>query len=301
MMRDLRPLLRKAYRALPFKKSVFDCIKLIGTPPKAITKHLYFDGFFDVAMSRGETFRFLAHGTQIDNELYWYGLYGGWERCSQRMWVELCRDSQVIVDIGANDGLYCLAARTVNSRARIIAAEPLDFILVRLKANIEANRFADIDLVETAFSNYTGDAEMFVPIDADYVRSATVNTNLLDRPAEAVKAKAIKVQTFKSYFDQAGLDRLDLVKMDVESHEPEVLEGFGDLLGKHKPTILAEVSYKRVPDLLNEILRPYGYLYFNINENSGMHQQDSLTLSESDNFLICQPEVAKRYGLAGCE
>ncbi len=295
----MKATLKKIYKALPFKKQMFDTLKLVWTPPKTITQHLYFDGFFDVEMDGKDTFRFLAHRTQIDNELYWYGLYGGWEKYSQKLWVRLCRDAEVIVDIGANDGMYSLAARAVNKKAKIIAAEPLDFVLERLKKNFEANGADDIALLEIAFSNYNGEAEMFVPVDADYIRSATVNTNLLDRPPEAIRTESIEVVRFDKYFAESGLERLDLVKMDVESHEPEVLEGFGDLLEKFKPAILAEVSYDRVPGLLNEILKSFGYLYFNIDENKGMTLQKELTLSDSDNFLICQPEFAHKYGFGG--
>ena len=87
------------------------------------------------------------------------------------------------------------------------------------------------------------------------------------------------------------------MKMDVESHEPEALEGFGDLLKKYTPTFLIEVSYDRVPDALNEIFEGLGYLYFNIDEEKGTRLQDTLTKSDSDNFLICQPHIAKSLGL----
>ena len=292
----MKSTLKKIYKALPFKKQLFDALKLVWIPPKRITQHLYFDGFFDVSMEGDESFKFLAHGTQIDNELYWYGLYGGWEKFSQRLWVKLCREAKVIVDIGANDGLYSLAARAVNKDAKIIAAEPLDFVLERLKQNFAENNAEDIELLEIAFSSYTGEAEMFVPVNADYIRSATVNINMLDRPAEAVRSVNITVETFEDYFNRSGLGSVDLVKMDVESHEPEVLEGFGEILSKFKPTLLAEVYYDRTPELLNDILRPLGYLYFNIDEDIGMRQQDELTKSDSENFLICQPEYAKKNG-----
>jgi FkbM family methyltransferase len=293
----MKSTIKKIYKALPFKKQVFDAVKLVWIPPKRITQHLYFDGFFDVKMDGKDTFKFLAHCTQIDNELYWFGLYGGWEKFSQKLWVKLCRDAEFIVDIGANDGMYSLAARTVNKNAKIVSAEPLDFVLARLKQNFAANNVTDIDLQELAFSNYTGSAEMFVPVDADYIRSATVNDNLLDRPPEAIRTESIEVKRFDEFFKESSMKGLDLVKIDVESHEPEVLEGFGDLLGEYKPTLLIEVSYERVPDLLNEILEPHGYLYFNIDEDNGMRQQDKLTLSDSDNFLVCQPEVAKKLEL----
>ena len=294
----MKAALKKVYKALPFKKPVYDTLKVVWTPPKGITQHLYFDGFFDVDMQGDGSFRFLAHCTQIDNEIYWYGLYGGWEKFSQRLWSHLAQDAKYIIDIGANDGLYSLAARAVNPDAHIVCAEPLDFVLERLKRNFAENRANDIDLAELAFSDYTGEAEMFVPANADYIRSATVNTNLLDRPPEAIEEKKIKVQRFDEYFAENKIGGLDLVKMDVESHEPEVLKGFGSLLEEYKPAILAEVSYERVPDLLNEILDPLGYLYFNIDENKGMALQDKLTLSDSDNFLICQPEYAEKHDLS---
>jgi len=293
----MKSTLKKVYKALPLKKPVFDVIKAVSSPPKSLTQHLYFDGFFDVKMDGSDSFRFLAHGTQIDNELYWYGLYGGWEKYSQKLWVKLCRDAHYIVDIGANDGMYSLAARVANKEAKLVCAEPLDFVLERLKLNFAENNVSDIDLQELAFSNYTGSAEMFVPVNADYIRSATVNDNLLDRPPEAIRKVDIEVKRFDEYFAEQDFGGLDLVKIDVESHEPEVLEGFGELLEQYKPTLLIEVSYERVPELLNKILERYGYLYFNIDENNGMRQQDRLTLSDSDNFLICQPEVARKLDL----
>ncbi len=293
----IKSLLKNSYKVYPFKKPTFDILKRFWVPTKNITKHLYFDGFFDVHIERNTNFKFLAHSTQIDNELYWYGLYGGWEKYSQKLWVQLCKDANVILDIGANDGLYSLAARAVNENATIIAAEPLDFVLERFKDNVQANSFDDITVLPYAFSSYKGEAEMFVPKGADYIRSATVNTNLLDRDADKIDKISIKVDTIENYFRENTIEGLDLVKMDVESHEPEVLEGIGDLLGKYKPTFLIEVAYDRVPDLLNQIFESLGYLYFDIDEEKGTKLKETITKSSSDNFLLCQPEIAKKLNL----
>ena len=294
----MKAALKKIYKSLPFKKPVFDLVKKIWLPPQNITQHLYFDGFFDVKMEGDESFRFLAHNTTIDNELYWYGLFDGWEGVSQSLWVELSRDAEVIIDVGANDGLYAIASWTVNKNATIVAVEPLDFVRERLIKNIAENGADDIKMANVAFSDFQGTAEMYVPADADYVSSATVNVNLYERPPEEMRTELIETDRFENYFLESGLEKLDLVKMDVESHEPEVLYGFGDLLGRFKPTILAEVIFDRVPDLLNEILEPHGYLYFNIDEKKGTRLQDRITRSDSFNFLICQPNVAEKLGLS---
>ena len=294
----LKRLLKSIYKITPFKKHFFSFVKLFWLLPKRITKHLYFNGFFNLKIDKGRSFIFLAHSAQIDNELFWYGLYGGWEKYSQRLWIQMCAQGGSILDVGANDGLYSLAARRVNSEARIIAAEPLDFVLRRFYQNIQANEIDDIEVLPIAFSNYIGEARMFVPKGADYIRSATVNDNLFDRPPDKIDTIKIKVNTIKNYFETNGISDLDLVKIDVESHEPEVIEGMGDLLEKHKPSFIIEVSYERVPDLLNKQFEGHGYLFFNINEETeSARRQEKLTLSDSDNFLICQLDVAQKLNL----
>ena len=196
----IKSILKKAYSLYPFKKLTFDLIKILWIPPKDISQHLYFDGFFDIEVNNGEKFKFLAHGTQIDNELYWYGLYGGWEKHSQKLWVKLCEDAEVILDVGANDGLYSLAARVANKQAKIISAEPLDFILDRFKKNVKENSITNIEILPFAFSNYIGDAEMYVPKGTDYIRSATVNDNLLSRPKDKIDVIKVRVDTVKKLF-----------------------------------------------------------------------------------------------------
>ena len=45
------------------------------------------------------------------------------------------------------------------------------------------------------------------------------------------------------------LPRLDFVKMDIEGHEPQALEGFSRLIGRHRPVLLVEFNPRCLVDL----------------------------------------------------
>jgi hypothetical protein len=45
------------------------------------------------------------------------------------------------------------------------------------------------------------------------------------------------------------LPRLDFVKIDIEGHEPQALEGFSRLMGRHRPVLLVEFNPRCLVDL----------------------------------------------------
>ena len=49
-------------------------------------------------------------GLELENELFWAGLEGGWEKTSMSLWIKLVKASVVVLDIGANTGLNALVA-----------------------------------------------------------------------------------------------------------------------------------------------------------------------------------------------
>ena len=55
----------------------------------------------------------------------------------------------VFVDVGASCGLYTLhAARRIGSQGRVLAFEPKPTMVERLRFNIAANGFGNVDIIE---------------------------------------------------------------------------------------------------------------------------------------------------------
>src|SRR5882672_8152624 len=119
-------VLKKIYEVIPGKKILFSLWKYLGAPPEKIFRHLYFKGSFQVEVDESHSFRIYNNGFQIENEMFWGGLYFRYEKTSLRLWAKLSEEAEVIMDVGANTGVYCLTAKAVNIKASVHAFEPVD-------------------------------------------------------------------------------------------------------------------------------------------------------------------------------
>lgn len=290
----MKKLIKKIYNGIPFKKEFFVALKTVWKPKEKIYKHLHFVGVFKVKVDRVKSFKIKHYGFLIENEIFWAGLTNGWEKESIKLWIKLCEKSQIILDIGANTGVYSLIAKAVNPNAKVYAFEPVTRIFNKLKTNISLNNF-DIYPIEKAISNSDGTAVIY-DWPTEHIYTVTVNKNLQssETPVHIVK---IETQKLDSFVKLNQIPKIDLIKIDVETHEPEVLEGFLDNLFQFKPTFLIEILNNEVGEKVNAIMQKADYLYFNIDETSGARQVEKITKRDYDNYLLCNSDVAKEIGL----
>jgi FkbM family methyltransferase len=293
----MKRLLKSVYQAIPFKKNFFLVVKrFIKLSPQAY-QHLHFKGDFKVTIDSQHKFVMRHHGYLVENEIFWGGLYdNAWEASSLKYWTELCKDSSCIIDAGANTGIYSLIAKKINKEATVIAFEPLRGVSTMLQKNIELNDL-DVLCVEKALSNTDGEAMIYDDLNSDHSYAATVNVNL--RPDNSkvggAKIKTIRLETF---IQEQGIKKIDLMKIDVETHEPELLEGFGKYLKQFEPTMLIEILNDDIAIKVQEMIKTIPYLYYNINEAKGARKVGSLSKSDGYNFLICKKDTALKLGLA---
>src|SRR4030095_7251672 len=102
----MKKILTKLYRVIPFKKQGFQFIKLFWIPPHSVYKHLHFTGVIKINADKTSSFKMQHYGTEIENDFFWKGLNGGWEKTSMHYWIQLSHKANVVLDIGANTGVY---------------------------------------------------------------------------------------------------------------------------------------------------------------------------------------------------
>lgn len=131
--------------------------------------------------------------------------------------------SSVVLDIGANFGLYTVvAANVIRHYGRIYAFEgnPQTFDL--LQRSVYANRLLvnpNVILVNALVSNHSGRGQL--NYEPNRVGAATMrDITQLSGHWRSVEAEMVTIDGFLP----AGLS-VDLVKIDVEGHEPFVLKG----------------------------------------------------------------------------
>jgi FkbM family methyltransferase len=285
----VRRVLRSVYAAIPCKRQMFEGLRHLPLPPR-LYRHLHFHGVFSVEVPESKRrFRMAHFGYELENELFWGGLYGNYERESLRVWVALCARARSIVDVGANTGIYSLVAKTVNPDAVVIAFEPVERIYQKLVDNARLNRF-DVRLHRLALSDRSGEAFYFDTM-TEHAYSVAVNRNLLE-PGMAGEKRALQTITLDDFVRQHGVDRIDLMKIDVETHEPEVLEGFRAHLDAFHPDMLIEVLDDDVAARLNGILAGRRYLYYDIDETAGLRRIPAVERSSERNILACSAASA---------
>lgn len=137
----------------------------------------------------------------------------------------------VIFDVGANVGNHSAALRDI--AGHIYAFEPNPALLARLNEMIVRNGVDNITAVGLALSDRAGAGRLSVPAGHSE-RAALKDT------AGAEAAVDVEVTTGDSFIAEAGITRLNLVKIDVEGHEPAVLAGLAATLERLRPIVVFE-------------------------------------------------------------
>ncbi|MBI4945014.1 MAG: FkbM family methyltransferase [Bacteroidetes bacterium] len=291
-------LLSHLYKLFPFKKELFTILKSVWQPPENVYKHLHFKGEIKIQINNTLSFQMQHYGYLIENELFWRGINNGWEKISLALWMELCKTATTIIDIGANTGIYALAAKTMNPQATVYAFEPIKRVYEKLQYNCKLNKM-EIISEPYAISNTDGYADIYDTTE-DHVLSVSLNRNFnADLNIDFVPVR-IPVKKLDSIVESGNISRIDLLKIDTETHEPEVLEGYKKYLVLHKPTMLIEILNDEVAQKIEKSVSGLGYLFFNIDEQNPPKQVLKLTKSDYYNFLLCDEQTAKKLKLIYC-
>ena len=154
------------------------------------------------------------------------------------------------LDVGANIGYFSmLASSLVGKTGKVIAFEPNPQNQQLIFSSILENS-GNIKLFPYAVSN-----------TAAVLRFINVGSN------GGVVSKSSKKQDFSFYVQSVILDellkdekRIDLIKIDVEAHEPYALKGMENLLSRLKPNIITEFHPWAME--LNNTEAPEEYLHY---------------------------------------
>jgi FkbM family methyltransferase len=154
----------------------------------------------------------------------------------------------VVLDGGANEGLFSLyAARRIKSRGFVLAVEPSTREFERLEANIALNRLENVRTVKAALGRGIGEARLAVA----QARHAGMNAIEAGDSGQAMadwieSEETVALETIDALVDRCELQRLDLVKLDIEGSEVDALDGARATIERFQPTILLEAEEARL-------------------------------------------------------
>lgn len=282
----LKAALKQAYRQVPFKGVLFGALRPLRLP-RALTLRLRFSG--DVTVPIGQTSIRLENDHYfVESDLFWSGFGNGWEGTSLKLWTHLAASSTFVLDIGANTGIYALAAKAVNPAATVVAFEPLQSVYGTLARNVSINRLV-IGTEDLAMSDHDGTAALF----EDRSDHTVATIEVAEIPVLNQAVHTVVTARLDSYLDARGGEAPDLLKLDVEGHEAAVLRGMGRYLAE-MPTLIIEILSDEVAAQVEALVRPLGYRLLLIRELEGVTEVRHLQGGGqgSRNFVLCAQATA---------
>jgi len=167
--------------------------------------------------------------------LFWLGRLDYWDVEHLRRRVA---PGSVVFDVGANFGYYGLTlARHLNKQCRVYSFEPEPANFARLTYHVEANGMSGVVLPKRLG---LADQAGFATLSQRPGNSGSANLDLTDDPA------GVSLTTLDDFVASERLDRLDLMKVDVEGFEERVIRGGRETLARFHPLIFIELEPARL-------------------------------------------------------
>jgi polyisoprenyl-phosphate glycosyltransferase len=155
---------------------------------------------------------------------------------------DLTSTAEVIFDVGANVGWYAIQlAGGAFSNSKIFCFEPVPSTRAKLSRNIRLNSLEDrIKVFDFGLSDKGGTAQFFLPEASGSVAASAKNLH----PEEPVVQLEVRLETLDEVVAREQIDRVDLVKCDVEGAELSVLRGAMRVIERDKPIFFLEMLRK---------------------------------------------------------
>jgi len=145
----------------------------------------------------------------------------------------------VVVDGGASCGIYTIAAaKLVGSTGKVFSFEPAVGTFSILRKNIDLNRLENVRAYRAALSDTDGKAVFYHNVAGPNGFSLGCPRT----PGLELQQEEVATYTLGRLAREEGVQRIGLIKLDVEGAEELALRGAGQLIAGVRPTIILEFN-----------------------------------------------------------
>ena len=169
----------------------------------------------------------------LQRQFYFFGTYFV-EADTLQCWQTVAKHSDVVLDVGANAGIYSLAALAANPRATVYAFEPTPEIAARLRATVQQNGLHRLHVQDAAVFSKTGFATL-KRYRGDF--GSNEGMNFISESGNDA-AEWVSTVTIDDFCREHSIDRVDLLKLDIQGHEHSALLGAKNMVETGRVGIL---------------------------------------------------------------
>jgi FkbM family methyltransferase len=164
---------------------------------------------------------------------HWLNVFEGGCENELRYFHQLVHDTDVAIDVGANEGLFSYAMSKQFSTVHSFEIND------ELTNELAAYNPGNIVIHHEGLSSRSGNATLYIPVLNG--RPLTGWASLTSGNCPDTRVHVTKEVTIRT-LDELALAPVSFIKIDVEGHELEVLKGAANTIARNRPILLMEVN-----------------------------------------------------------
>lgn len=178
----------------------------------------------------------------------------------------LIESGETAIDVGANLGyMTTIMAKKVGKTGKIWCFEPNPEAYKELSENVrnwhKTLDWNQINTQQIALSNQSGVGVLSVPTN-NREEAALVSSQELQGQENLAKSYTVTLARLDEILKNSG--QISLMKIDVEGHELEVLQGATELISKQQIRNIIYEDHSGYPTPVSKFLEQHGYTIFRI-------------------------------------
>lgn len=212
--------------------------------------------------------------------MQWYVFWEFKEAQRDRLY-SLISPGDTVFDVGTNLGETLLGfARIVGPSGHVYGFEPDPVNHATAVRNIVLNDYGNITLSQVGVGEARTRQKLF------RVEPNNRGMNRILPKAEqddSIDHTEIEIVTIDEFVAERGIDRIDLIKIDIEGYEASAIRGAENVLATLRPKLFIELGYSRViangshPDEILDSLRALGYVIYDAESGRQMLSGEDLS------------------------
>jgi FkbM family methyltransferase len=210
-------------------------------------------------------------GNELSRVLF---LTGNFEPNELTWLSETLTEGMTMIDIGAHMGMYTLtASKLVGESGIVVALEPSTREFQRLTFHVTLNDLRNVRCLQVAASSACGEATL--KIAWEWNSGHNTFGEFFNPAVEMTREERVPMQTVDALVAAQRLQRVDVIKIDVEGHELQVLAGTVETLTRFRPRVLIEVCEETLrrqgasAEAVLGFLTKHGYVLSEFSEVNG--------------------------------
>lgn len=141
-------------------------------------------------------------------------------------------DDPVCLDVGAHVGIHTVTMSKLSKQ--VLAFEPAKATFNLLKKNIERNCLENVRIFNEGLSNIVNERELY------HCCPVNPGRNSLDNDGKISPSELVQLSKGDESLEREGISKVDVIKIDVEGHEGEVIEGLAQTIKRNRPLLAIE-------------------------------------------------------------